>query len=215
MPVKYTIKNYTEDSHYHIFNSGLDDREIFLDEQDYSMFLSLLKRHLSREEHLSDRGALYESFAGRIELEAFCLMPSNYHLLIYLNNDKTAVSELMRRVIGTYTTYFNKKYDRAGPLFQGVFKATKIENGPTLLHATRYIHRNPVDYYNWQHSSLPHYIHGHHADWVVPDKVYKLYAWGTYETFLNDHLDYEASKVELIDILAHKRYMQAKRKKFE
>jgi len=210
MPARNTVKQYTEDTFYHVYNRGIEKRKIFLDDQDYSVFLNLLKRHLSRESQLDSRGFVYESYAGRIELQAFCLMPNHYHFLLYLNNDKKAITELMRRVGGTYTSYFNKKYDRVGPLFQSVFKASKVDNDSHLPHISRYIHRNPADYYNWQYSSLPYYIKGHQAEWVVPDRIYTLYEWGTYEVYLNDHNDYETTKEELISVLAHKKFVQDK-----
>jgi len=40
--------------------------------------------------------------------------------------------------------YFNKKYDRVGPLFQGVYKAVQVESDLQLLHLSSYIHRNPI-----------------------------------------------------------------------
>lgn len=199
MPSRNTVKHYEEDAYYHIYNRGVDKRQIFLDDEDYVVFLNLLKRHLSRQYIENTRGEKYESFAGRIELQSFCLMPTHFHLLLYLNNDVEAITELMRRVSGTYSSYFNKKYDRVGPLFQGVYKASKVDSEPYLLHITRYIHRNPEDYYNWQYSSLPYYIRDWKADWVVPDKIYKLYDWGTYEQFLNDHESHNALTKEVYE----------------
>ncbi len=186
MPARNVIKEYQENSYYHVYNRGVEKRQIFLDDQDYRVFLSLLKRHLTRTKEANIRGQEYESFGGRLELQAFCLMPNHFHLLFYLNNDVKAISELMRRLLGTYTLYFNRKYDRVGHLFQGVYKASHINDDSYLLHISRYIHRNPKDYYNWTYSSLPYYISDWKADWVVPDRIYKLYEWGSYEAFLND-----------------------------
>lgn len=187
MPSRNVIKQYQENSYYHVYNRGVEKRVIFRDDQDYQMFLGLLKRHLSRSQEPGVRGQQYESFGGRVELLAFCLMPNHFHLLFYLNTDVKAITELMRRVVGTYTSYFNKKHDRVGHLFQGVYKASRIDDDVYLLHISRYIHRNPEDYYNWPYSSLPYYIKDWKADWVVPDKIYKLYEWGTYEPFLNNY----------------------------
>jgi REP element-mobilizing transposase RayT len=190
MPSKNTVKNYKEDAYYHVYNRGIDNRQIFLDDEDYSFFLNLLKRHLTRNKEKNSRGVEYESFAGRVELLSFCLLPNNYHLLFYLNNDDSSITELMRRVSGTYSTYFNKKYNRVGPLFQGVYKALEVDDESYLLNLTRYIHRSTDDYYNWQYSSLPHFIRDKKEDWVVPDRVYRLYDWGTYEQLLNDHVSH-------------------------
>jgi putative transposase len=200
MPARNVVKQYEEDSYYHVYNRGVEKRAIFLDDQDYTIFLGLLKRHLSRHKEENKRGQVYESYGGRIELLSFCLMPNHFHLLFYLNNDTTSISELMRKVSGTYTTYFNRKYERVGHLFQGVYKASKIDNDPYLLHISRYIHRNPDDYMNWPYSSLPYYISDWKADWVVPDKIYQLYEWGTYQSFLaTDNDDNKAMEAELED----------------
>ena len=109
----------------------------------------------------------------------------------------------MRKVAGAYTTYFNKKYKREGPLFRGVYKATEIEHTPHLVHISAIIHRVPEKYYDWQHSSLNYYIGDWKSDWVVPDKVYRLYDWGAYESILNDHSMIEEKKRELEGLLAN------------
>jgi putative transposase len=198
MPSRNSVKQYTEDSYYHIYNRGVERRQIFLDDQDYVVFLNLLKRHLSREKTTNKRGESYETFAGRVELLAFCLMPNHFHLLFYLNNDPASIALLMKRVSGSYTSYFNKKYSRVGHLFQGVYKAVHVDSDPYLLHISRYIHRNPEDFVNWKYSSLPYYLQGWKADWVVPDKIYQLYEWGTYEAFLNNYEDYQNSVENIV-----------------
>ncbi len=203
MPSRNIVKQYEEDAYYHIYNRGVDKRIIFQDEQDYHMFLGLLKRHLTRDKEKNSRGKEYESYAGRVELLSYCLMPNHYHLFFYLNNDIDSIPELMRKVIGTYTQYFNKKYGRVGPLFQGVYKASRITSDPYLLHITRYIHKNPKDYYSYPYSSLQYYIGDWKSDWVVPDRIYRLYDWGGYERFLNDHDDHARFDDEMRYIFAH------------
>jgi putative transposase len=187
MPARNVVKEYVEGEYYHVYNRVVEKRAIFLDDEDYRVFMNLLKRHLSRErEPLGGRRGVYESFYGRLELQAFCLMPNHFHMLIYLNNDTTAITELLRRVCGSYTTYFNKKYERVGYLFQGVFKASRISSNEYLTYITRYIHRNPIDYNNWEYSSLPSYIKGRKVDWIVPDRVCSMFEMNEYESFVND-----------------------------
>lgn len=43
-----------------------------------------------------------------------------------------------------YAKYFNTKYQRVGPLFQGRFKAKIIETDEYLLQLSAYIHNNPI-----------------------------------------------------------------------
>jgi hypothetical protein len=70
----------------------------------------------------------------------------------------------MRHINGAYTTYFNIKRDRSGPLFQGRYKAIVVEKGEYAKELSRYIHLNPVrakmvgapEEYDW--SSYKYYI---------------------------------------------------------
>ena len=44
-----------------------------------------------------------------------------------------------------YGRYFNSKYDRVGPLFQGRYKDRWINSNSYVLCVLRYIHKNPVE----------------------------------------------------------------------
>ena len=46
MPARHRIKQYIENGYYHIYNRGIEKRLIFLDSQDYAVFLSYLKECL-------------------------------------------------------------------------------------------------------------------------------------------------------------------------
>ncbi len=47
MPAKNSVKQFIENGYYHMYNRSVEKRNIFLDEQDYSVFLGLLKKYLS------------------------------------------------------------------------------------------------------------------------------------------------------------------------
>lgn len=185
MPSRNRTKVYISDSYYHVYNRGLNKQSIFKDDYDYSVFLNLLKRYLSKESAKDKQGREYESLNSRVELLAFCLMPNHFHLLIY-QNDELAMTTLLRRVSTAYSTYFNKKYRRTGPLFQERFKASRISKDNYLLHISRYIHMNPKDYKKWDYSSLPYYIGESKADWVRPKKILDLFN-DDYMEFLRDY----------------------------
>ncbi len=44
-----------------------------------------------------------------------------------------------------YSMYFNKKYKRVGPIFQGKFKAVAITSEAQFVYLSKYIHRNPFE----------------------------------------------------------------------
>jgi putative transposase len=150
MPGKHIKKEYLAGGYYHIYNRGVEKRDIFVDASDYKYFLYLLKSYLIpadqqkglhpfQEISTINRGA----FAGRIEILAYVLMPNHYHLLLKQKDDND-FSEFMRALMTNYVMYFNKKYDRQGSLFQGVCRAILVDSDDYLLHLSRYIHLNPV-----------------------------------------------------------------------
>jgi len=73
---------------------------------------------------------------------AYVLMPNHFHFLLRQNTN-SSISHYMKRVLDSYTKYFNTRYKRVGPLFQGQFKAVHIDSNNQLLHVSRYIHLNP------------------------------------------------------------------------
>ncbi|MGC2063046.1 MAG: transposase, partial [Thermodesulfovibrionales bacterium] len=54
------------------------------------------------------------------------------------------LSQIMRHINGGYTTYFNKRHNRFGHLFQGRYKAILVDADPYAGELSRYIHLNPV-----------------------------------------------------------------------
>jgi len=196
MPSRNRIKVYVPESYYHVYNRGINKRVIFKDDQDYAVFLNLLKRYLSNQQTEDKTGRLYDKFNDRIELLAFCFMPNHFHLLLY-QKDENAMTALMRRISTSYTGYFNKKHRRSGPLFQERFKASRISNDEYLQHVSRYMHLNPQDYKRWNYSSLKYYMGRNQAEWVKPDKILSLFNKGEYGNFVQD---YEVNKKMLNEL---------------
>lgn len=157
MPRKNARKTYLENGIYHIYNRGVEKRVIFLDDQDYKVFLRFLKELLTKP---PDKKAILKDFTlkgstfkgilrqplnlhKQLELLAYCLMPNHFHLLIKQTNEKV-MKHFMQSLCIRYSMYFNKKYKRIGSLFQGVYKAVLVMEESYLLHLSRYIHLNPL-----------------------------------------------------------------------
>ena len=98
-----------------------------------------------------------------VDIGAYCLMPNHFHILLQQLQDN-GISTFVRKLLNSYTRYFNTKNERIGPLFQGQFKAVRVESDEQLLHLTRYIHLNPLvgyvvkDLRNFEWSSYLDYI---------------------------------------------------------
>ena len=200
MPYKNIYKDYIEDSYYHVFNRGVAKQPIFLDNQDYSVFLSLLKRYLGDQPEKDSNGQYLSCYVGRIELLAFCLMQNHFHLFIY-QKDANAMKDFMKSLAVSYSMYFNKRYKRVGPLFQQRYKAVRITNDSHLLHITRYIHLNPPSYQGYEWSSYRYYIGQKNAVWLNPDRVLSLFD-GDYANFVAEYVDKKAELEQIKEELA-------------
>lgn len=161
MPSKNGRKVYIENGYYHIYNRGVEKRSIFLDEQDYGVFLSYLKEYLipkgekELSEILADPNATWvekekvlkllrlNNFSGEISLLAYCLMPNHFHFLLK-QNKASSIDQFMNSLGTRYTMYFNHKYKRVGGLYQGVYKAVLIQTNEQLIQLSRYIHKQSL-----------------------------------------------------------------------
>jgi putative transposase len=115
------------DGWYHVLNRGVERRQIFPDEGSNAHFLELL-------------GCLPSRFGVRIH--GYVLMGNHYHL--QLQTPQANLSRAMQWLNLSYGAWFNRRWQRSGPLVQGRFKAILHEPENTALIINRYIHLNPV-----------------------------------------------------------------------
>lgn len=200
-----TKKRYfVNGDYYHIFNRGVEKRKVFLKDRDYERFIGTLKHCLKNPSKPSRKVVKGDSgFAeSSVDVIAFCLMPNHFHFLIRQKSEN-GISTFLSRLSNSYTKYFNTKYDRVGPLFQGPFKTVNIETDGQLLHISRYIHLNPVvasitnDLRAFEWSSYKSYL-GEEETFVKPEIVLGNFISRTdYEQFVLDQVDYAKQLNEL------------------
>lgn len=147
--------SFTTGEYYHIYNRGVDKRDIFLDDYDYFRFLKSLKEFNQLEPvvslYINDRikpdvgvsPLQNESGEKLVEIVAFNLIPNHFHLILKQLRDG-GISEFMKRIGGGYTSYFNHKNKRSGALFQGKFKAVHIASDEKLLFLSAYVNGNHI-----------------------------------------------------------------------
>jgi REP element-mobilizing transposase RayT len=121
MPRKPRIE---KNGFYHIINRGVAKGDIFIEECDYAKFLEILQD------------------AYGFEIYSYCLMSNHYHLLMEIKKEN--LSAIMQKVNSRYSIYFNKKYERVGPLWQGRFKSWYVYDEIYLDTLIRYIEFNPI-----------------------------------------------------------------------
>lgn len=219
MPCKNIRKTYQENSYYHIYNRGVEKRNIFEDEQDYSVFLSYIKTYLtpkneeklrqiitfekstSKEKDQATKLLRLNNFCTEIKLICYCLMPNHFHFLIKQKSE-TSIDYFMNSLGTRYTLFFNKKYKRVGPLYQSTYKAVLVESEQQLLWLSHYIHRNPTSIK--QPSSLPEYLEQRKTEWVYSKEILSYFSKTnknlSYKTFIQNSEDPPSIKDITIDI---------------
>lgn len=112
---------------YHVTSRGNEQKDIFKSKKDREKFISYLESASVRY------GAV---------IHAYCLMTNHYHIL--LETPHGNLSQIMKHINSSYSTYFNVKRKRAGHLLQGRYKAILVDADAYATELSRYIHLNPV-----------------------------------------------------------------------
>lgn len=120
-------REISETGIYHVMTRGNAKNNIFIDNQDKGKYIKVLRQ--KKEE-------------SNFYIYAYCIMSNHSHLIIK-ERDKP-ISDIMKRINISYASYFNKKYNRVGHVFQDRYLSEPIEDDAYLVTAVRYIHNNPV-----------------------------------------------------------------------
>jgi len=148
----------------HVFNRGNRKQEIVRDEKDRQNFLLGLY-YLNNEESPPQPIAKARDLLGsmssskpkksRFDLDfewddgwgkrdplvkvlAFILLDNHYHLILE-EIKEGGIAKFMRKLGNSMTGHFNAKYDEVGKLFQGSYKARRIDDDNYLRYLAVYI----------------------------------------------------------------------------
>ena len=169
---------------YHIYNRGVEKRDVFLNTSNKQRFITLLYlcnstnpvdlklQGLTLEEaQNNERGNQITGICG------YCLMPNHFHVLL---NEKRAggISTFMQKLTTAYTMYFNKKNERVGALFQGTYKLKPIDNDDYLKYLISYIHLNPIKLID------PHWKESGIQNLAKAKQFLESYQYSSYHDFL-------------------------------
>ncbi len=152
---------------HHVMVRGINGREIVIDDDDRSFFVSRL-------------GQLAK--ASETSIYAWALMSNHAHILL-----KSGVSGLpgfMRKLLTGYAVYYNRRHRFQGHVFQNRYKSIVCEEDRYFLKLVSYIHLNPLraglvasmdelERYPWSgHAVL---MKAHRQDWQDCDAVLKYF----------------------------------------
>jgi putative transposase len=130
------------DAIHHVYPRGNNRQDLFRDDADCQVFLVILRGVI----------AVYEW-----HVLAYCLMTNHLHLLVEAPSGN--LGDGMRRLLGHYARFFNRRYDRVGHVFGRPYKSTLVADQDQLADTVSYIALNPVaaglcsQPEDWRHSS--------------------------------------------------------------
>jgi putative transposase len=157
-------ENFTIGSFVHVYNRGNRKQPIVRDQKDKWHFLENLfyfnnkiainnpSRSVERRSKLTfdrlfDWPAEWPERDPLVKIIAFCLMENHFHLLLKEIQEE-GISLFMKKIGTGMASYFNKKYNEVGTLFQGSYKAKRVDEDLYLNYLSVYIQvKNPFENY--------------------------------------------------------------------
>src|SRR3989344_4081717 len=134
--------------YYHIYNRGVDKRDIFMNKADLDRFALSVKEFNVVEPIGSIKDLMFgkkDSDVQRpnplVSIVCFCFNPNHFHFILKQEVDG-GISEFLKRLLGGYTKYFNLVHQRSGALFQSRFKSNLLNNDAYFLRIRPYVHLN-------------------------------------------------------------------------
>lgn len=136
---------------YHIYNRGVDKRDIFNDAYDLERFKESIKQFNQIDgvgslelHHKQMRGLdspVLLMSEPLVAIIAFCINPNHFHFILKQLVDD-GIAKFLQKLQGGYTYYFNHRNDRSGSLFQGTFKSKRIDSDDYLRKIFGYTNQN-------------------------------------------------------------------------
>lgn len=202
---------------YHIFSKSIAGFVIFNNEHEFKRMLETVLYYQNKDlpinfskfarfNDLAEIIAAFNKSEKLVQIIAYSLMPTHFHFILK-QLTKNGISIFMRKVLDSYTRYFNIKHNRKGPLWEGKFKSVLMENDEQLLHLTRYIHLNPVTSglckkpEQWQFSSYNEYLSPDcESVFCKYDGILEIKP-KSYKKFVEDRIDYQRELKRIKDLM--------------
>lgn len=140
--------NFIPGNLYHVYNQGNDKQLLFSCDEDYRIFLRMVKKNIS----------------PHAEIIAYCLMPNHFHFLIYADERVETIihqggllidplTNGFRKLLSGYARVYNNLYNKSGSLFRQKTKVKCLSDIPPgssyslqdyYFNCFHYIHQNPM-----------------------------------------------------------------------
>ena len=192
------------DHFYHIYNLGIDKRDIFKSEHDFKRFVMLMHianssnsvrlDNLINMQNMQYEDVLrFETKDPLVSLGPWCLMNNHFHMIVRQSVD-SGITEYMRKVCTGFSMHFNTKYQRSGALFGSKFKSKLIDSNDYMRYLFQYIHWNPLDI------QFPDWKPEFKWDLILDEKQVQFiqnYDYSSYQDFLDPQKRLESRVISL------------------
>lgn len=189
---------------YHVLNRSVQGIPILRGDRECNIFLEAMKYYLQPNPPI--KFSIYRTSRNRAPINLskklvtiinFCLMPNHFHFTLRQEKDG-GIKKFLQRLSNSFAHYFSVKYKNRGPVFEGNFKAIRIDNDEQLLHLSRYIHLNPVTSYlvedpeDYFYSSYSIYLGNRQSEIVDSSLILGQFSSPKkYKDFVLDQKDYQ------------------------
>lgn len=145
-----------ENLYYHIFNRGIEKRDIFFNDDDRSLLLDIM----------------FETAADfNVEIHTYALMPNHFHF--FIKTLEPNLCRFMHASMNKFVRAYNRLNKRVGRLFQGPYQAIVVDSNEYGHILSRYIHLNWVRGHGKENSSMKKRI-----------AALNEYQWSSYRAFV-------------------------------
>lgn len=166
------LRVFIENVSQHIMLSGLNNMDIFIDNEDCEIFESMIFSSLD---------------SSKMKIHNFCITPKSFNFLATSTTEDSA-TKFIQSLARKYVAYFNKKYARSGTIWDGRFKSSIVEDEKVFS----------VIAYLDQKSSMYGCEHYRRVSFVTPHMMYKNL--GFTDTQREAKYKDEVSKIDNIEL---------------
>ncbi|MBN1794645.1 MAG: transposase [Candidatus Omnitrophica bacterium] len=205
---------------YHVYSKSIAGFKIFNSEEDFTRVIEGLQYYqragilpsFSYYKEMPElSGVQHEKYFNRrarhrlVDIVAYCIMPTHIHFILK-QLQPFGVTLVMKKLLNSYTKYFNMRHRRKGPLWEGRFKAVLVKTDEQLLHLTRYIHLNPVtaelvdNPEDWAFSSCREYLALTQEKMCNYEGLFTIEP-DSYREFLLNRIDYQKELASIKSLL--------------
>lgn len=142
---------FVGNEYYHIYNRGVDKRDMLLDSYDLDRFMKSMREfnvvrpigsiYENRDRKRESKASIIQEVSPLVKFVVYGINPNHFHFILEQTEER-GIEKFMHRLGTGFSKYFNAKYQRSGSLFQGKFKAIHIDSNEYLLHLSAYINLN-------------------------------------------------------------------------